>query len=112
MTHFVRFSGHYAGGLSRFITACVLLLFLASQSATATTDPATTLPSWNDTATKSRIIDFVQKVTQEGGADYVKPEERIAVFDNDGTLWTEQPAYVQLVYLISRIKTLSPQHPE
>lgn len=112
MTHFVRFFGRYAGGSPRLIAACVLFIFLACQTAAAATDPATELPSWNDSSTKSKIIDFVQKVTHEGGAEYVKPEERIAVFDNDGTLWTEQPAYVQLVYLIDRIKTLAPQHPE
>lgn len=72
---------------------------------------ATELPSWNDSASKEKIMSFVQKVTQQGSADYVPPEERIAVFDNDGTLWTEQPAYVQLVYLIDRIKALAPQHP-
>jgi hypothetical protein len=49
------------------------------------------LPSWNDGAVKSAIVDFVARVTREGGPDYVKPAERIAVFDNDGTLWTEQP---------------------
>ncbi|CAM3866573.1 HAD family hydrolase [Rahnella bruchi] len=90
------------------LVAVLLFISLACQQVFA----ATVLPSWNDSATKTKITDFVQKVTLEGGADYVKPEERIAVFDNDGTLWTEQPAYVQLVYLMDRIRVLAPQHPE
>ncbi|QGY31648.1 HAD family hydrolase [Pantoea cypripedii] len=88
--------------------ALALCVFFALQNAHAATD----LPSWNNSSAREKIIAFVQKVTHEGDAGYVKPEERIAVFDNDGTLWTEQPAYVQLVYLIDRIKTLAPQHPE
>ncbi len=70
------------------------------------------LPSWNDGATKSAIIDFVARVTREGGPDYVPPAERIAVFDNDGTLWSEQPMYVQLAFGLDRIKAQSAQHPE
>jgi len=69
------------------------------------------LPSWNDTA-KTRIIDFVKATTAEGGEGYVAPEDRIAVFDNDGTLWVEQPFYIQLGFVLDRVKTLAPQHPE
>jgi phosphoglycolate phosphatase-like HAD superfamily hydrolase len=70
------------------------------------------LPSWNDGKSKQAIVDFVKKVTTQGGADYVAPEDRIAVFDNDGTLWTEQPFYFQLGFILDRVKALAPQHPE
>ena len=70
------------------------------------------LPSWNDTAPKKAIIEFVEKVTKEGGADFVPPSERIATFDNDGTLWVEQPMYFQLFFALHQVKILAPQHPE
>jgi phosphoglycolate phosphatase-like HAD superfamily hydrolase len=73
---------------------------------------ANPLPSWNDTAPKQSITSFVEKVTKEGTSDFVPPAERIAVFDNDGTLWSEQPMYFQLFFAIDRIKALAPQHPE
>ena len=70
------------------------------------------LASWNDTAPKKAITAFVEKVTKKGGADFVPPAERIAVFDNDGTLWSEQPMYFQAFFIFDRIKALAPQHPE
>ena len=70
------------------------------------------LPSWNDTAPKKAIIAFVENVTREGSPDFVRPEERIATFDNDGTLWAEQPLYFQFLFAMDRIKALAPQHPE
>ena len=70
------------------------------------------LPSWNDGAAKKNIVTFVEKVTKQGGADFVPPAERIAVFDNDGTLWAEQPMYFQLAFALDRVKALAPQHPE
>src|SRR5262249_17355265 len=70
------------------------------------------LPSWNDGATKTSITDFVARVTAQGGADFVPPAERIATFDNDGTLWCEQPVYVQVAFVFDRVKALSAQHPE
>lgn len=70
------------------------------------------LPSWNQTATKESIKAFIEKVTKEGSPDFVPPAERIAVFDNDGCLWSEQPMYFQAFYIFDRIKTLAPQHPE
>jgi len=70
------------------------------------------LPSWNDGAAKRSIVEFVAKVTKEGGPDYVAPAERIAVFDNDGTLWSEQPMYFQLAFALDRVKVLAPTHPE
>jgi phosphoglycolate phosphatase-like HAD superfamily hydrolase len=70
------------------------------------------LPSWADGAAKKSITDFVARVTTEGGADFVPPAERIATFDNDGTLWAEQPVYFQLAFAFDRVKALAPQHPE
>ena len=70
------------------------------------------LPSWNETATKKAIIAFVERVTREGSPDFIPGAERIATFDNDGTLWAEQPMYVQLAYALDRVKALAPQHPE
>jgi hypothetical protein len=70
------------------------------------------LPSWNDGPARTAIVDFVTAVTSEGGADFVEPADRIAVFDNDGTLWSEQPMYVQLAFALDRVKALAPEHPE
>ena len=70
------------------------------------------LPSWNDGATKKAIVDFVSRVTRQGGPDFVPPSERIATFDNDGTLWSEQPIYFQLAFALDRVKALAPKHPE
>jgi phosphoglycolate phosphatase-like HAD superfamily hydrolase len=70
------------------------------------------LPSWNDSAPKKAIVTFVERVTQQGSPDFVPPAERIATFDNDGTLWAEQPIYFQLVFALDRVKALAPQHPE
>jgi len=71
-----------------------------------------TLPSWNDGPAKQSIITFVEQVTDPKSESFVKPEERIAVFDNDGTLWAEQPLYFQLAFVIDRVKELAPDHPE
>jgi hypothetical protein len=70
------------------------------------------LPSWNEGAAKRSIIDFVNRVTQPGSPDFVAPEQRIATFDNDGTLWSEQPMYFQLFFAIDRVKAMVPMHPE
>ncbi len=83
------------------------LTFAASLSRAA--DP---LPSWNDGAAKKSIVDFVSKLTRAGSPDFVSVPERIAVFDNDGTLWCEQPLPVQLYFALDRVKALAPQHPE
>jgi len=90
------------------ILLAALLVAFASGSAAAR-DP---LPSWNDGATKRAILEFVAAVTDEGGKDYVEPPERIATFDNDGTLWVEQPFYTQLAFALDRVKALAPKHPE
>ncbi|WP_432444802.1 HAD family hydrolase [Rhizobium leguminosarum] len=78
-------------------------------SAFAQSDP---LPSWNDTASKAAIVSFVEKVTGQGSPEFVPEPERIAVFDNDGTLWVEHPIYTQLAFALDRVKALAPQHPE
>ena len=75
----------------------------------ASSDP---LPSWNAGAAKQAIVAFVDRVTAEGGTDYVPPAERIAVFDNDGTLWSEQPFYFQLAFALDRVRALAREHPE
>lgn len=80
-----------------------------SGRASAADDP---LPSWNETGTKKAIVDFVQTVTDPDSSSYVQPEDRIAVFDNDGTLWSERPLYFQLSFAIDRVKALAPEHPE
>ncbi len=91
----------------RVIPFVVALAFAATVAHAG--DP---LPSWNDGAAKKAIVEFVKKVNQKGSPDYVPPAERIAVFDNDGTLWAEQPMYFQLIFALDRVKALAPQHPE
>jgi phosphoglycolate phosphatase-like HAD superfamily hydrolase len=83
--------------------------FLAPSFAVAQSDP---LPSWNDGPTKQGIIDFVVRVTRSGDADFVPQSRRVAVFDNDGTLWAEQPIYFQLAFAMDEIKSMSGAHPE
>jgi len=70
------------------------------------------LPSWNDGVAKKSIVEFVGRVTKKGGRDFVPPADRIAVFDNDGTLWAEQPFYFQGLFVFDRVRALAPQHPE
>lgn len=84
---------------------------LRSTSAMAQTQ-AGPLPSWNEGPTKASIVDFVARVTENGGPYFVPPDQRIATFDNDGTLWIEQPMYVQLAFALDRVKVLAPMHPE
>jgi phosphoserine phosphatase len=74
-------------------------------------EPLDALPSWNDGAAKKIIVDFVSRVTTEGGPDFVAPRDRIATFDNDGTLWCEQPVYVQAVFVFDRVRVLAAQDP-
>lgn len=97
---------------NRFFRAAIAFAAMAFVSAASAADNADPLPSWNDGPTKQAIESFVQKVTDKGGPDYVAPADRIAVFDNDGTLWVEQPAYVQLIFGLDRVKELAPEHPE
>jgi len=87
---------------------------IPSQAAVAANTAATgdPLASWNDGAAKKAIVDFVDRVTQQGGPEFVPPAERIATYDNDGTLWAEQPIYVQFAFALDRVKAMAPQHPE
>jgi hypothetical protein len=82
------------------------------QSASAQSPSPDPLPSWNEGAAKQAIVEFVDRVTDEDGPDFVPLDQRIATFDNDGTLWAEQPIYFQLAFALDRIKALAPQHPE
>jgi phosphoserine phosphatase len=79
---------------------------------TGASQAADPLPSWNDGPAKQSIINFVERVTTPGSPDFVPVSERIATFDNDGTLWCEQPMPVQLYFVLDRVKALAPQHPE
>jgi len=102
---------------------CLLLMCLATASCGAppagnppapapAAAPVDVLSSWNEGTTKQAIVDFVARTTRQGGPDFVPAAERIAVFDNDGTLWSEQPMYFQLAFALDRIKALAPKHPE
>lgn len=102
MTHPMLSRQHF--GLSLLLTLAMSLPALAQ-----TAEP---LPSWNDGPAKKSIIEFVQAVTDQNSKDFVKPAERIAVFDNDGTLWSEQPAYFELLFAFDEVKRTAPQHPE
>ena len=93
----------------RFLAALMLVVVTACAAEVKTADP---LPSWNEGRSKQAILDFVAAVTREGSPDFVPVPERIATFDNDGTLWSEQPMYVQAAFAIDRVKALAPQHPE
>src|SRR5262249_41960776 len=93
--------------LATFSTLAVLGLILARGAHAA--DP---LPSWKEGTAKSSILEVATKDTKEGGQQFVPPAERIATFDNDGTLWAEQPLYFQFLFAIDRVKALAPQHPK
>lgn len=86
-----------------------MAVVLAACSTTQASDP---LPSWNQGSARQAVIQFVTEVTTIGGPGFVSPDQRVAVFDNDGTLWAEQPAYAQIAFAIARVKALAPQHPE
>jgi len=94
--------------LFRIFTLGLVLVFAGPVPA----QTVESLASWNDGTAKQSIIDFVAKVTQEGSPDFVPPAERIAVFDNDGSLWAERPMYFQLLFALERVKALAPEHPE
>ncbi len=96
------------GALACTVFLAVALLCLATLCA-ATDDP---LPSWRDGAGKQAIVGFVDKVTRADGPDFVPPVQRIATFDNDGTLWAEQPMYFQLFFALDRLKQMAPRHPQ
>jgi len=88
---------------------------MAAETAVKNTSSDTTvdpLPSWNEGAAKQSIIDFVNATTTKNSVDFVPVPERIAVFDNDGNLWAEQPMYFQAFFVLDQIKKMAPQHPE
>jgi len=85
------------------VTAFAFAKFAAAE------DP---LPSWNDNGPKKAIVAFVERVTKQGSPDFIKPEERIATFDNDGTLWAEKPIYFEFQFGLDRVKALAPEHPK
>jgi phosphoserine phosphatase len=109
--------------LFKMKTKTTLLLFMVimvmgctksaqDTSSNTTIVAADPLPSWNEGAAKSSIIDFVTNTTKEGSAGFIVPSDRIACFDNDGTLWHEQPIYFQLAFAMDRVRALAPEHPE
>jgi phosphoglycolate phosphatase-like HAD superfamily hydrolase len=84
----------------------------SGQAPPAAVSSATALPSWQNTAAKKAILQFVADVTREGSPSFVPPADRIAVFDNDGTLWSEQPLYFQFIFMLDQVKAAAPRHPE
>jgi hypothetical protein len=92
-----------------FLRSLALGALLALGTLAHAGDP---LPSWNDGPAKQAILTFVKQTTDRGSPKFVPPPERIATFDNDGTLWAEQPMYVQLLFALDRVKQLAPEHPE
>jgi hypothetical protein len=95
--------------VTTFLRSLALGALLALGTLAHAGDP---LPSWNDGPAKQAILTFVKQTTDQGSPKFVSPPERIATFDNDGTLWAEQPMYVQLLFALDRVKQLAPQHPE
>lgn len=92
----------------RVLVVAALALLVGAAGASA----AEPLPSWGDGEARTRILAFVEAVSKEGTATYVAPEDRVAVFDNDGTLWVEKPTYPQVFFMLDRITALAPEHPE
>jgi phosphoglycolate phosphatase-like HAD superfamily hydrolase len=96
----------------RTLVVALLVLGLSAAPVAQALAQADVLPSWNEGPVKTSITDFVTRVTKQGGADFVPTDRRIATFDNDGTLWCEQPIYSQVAFAFDRIKAMAPQHPE
>jgi phosphoserine phosphatase len=94
------------------VSRSIAVLVLAAVSGAAAVTAQGPLASWQEGPTRKSIVDFVAKVTKQSGPEFVPPAERIAVFDNDGTLWAEQPMYFQLLFAFDRVKALAPKHPE
>ena len=96
--------------MTKRLTAVLFAAVISFANAvTAAPDP---LPSWNEGPSKKSILEFVEKVTEQGGPDFVPENQRIATFDNDGNLWAEKPMYFQLIYAIDQVKKMAPKHPE
>jgi hypothetical protein len=98
--------------IKRVIFTSLITVIILISASFALAESANPLPSWNDGVAKKNIMAFVEKATTEGSPDFVPVAERIATFDNDGCLWSEQPMYFQLLFALDRIKVLMPQHPE
>ncbi|WP_116364357.1 HAD family hydrolase [Parahaliea mediterranea] len=98
--------------LARVLASVLAYCLLASTLARAEAAGVAVLPSWQAGPARDAIVAFVEQVTREGASTYVAPAERIATFDNDGTLWSEQPVYFQLLFALDRLRDLAPQHPE
>lgn len=96
--------------MNRLVSRLTALAVVALAAPTRAADDP--MPSWNDSPPKRGITEFVAKVTNEGSPDFVPPAERIAVFDNDGTLWCEQPMYFQVMFAFDRIRAMAPRYPE
>jgi phosphoglycolate phosphatase-like HAD superfamily hydrolase len=96
---------------SAFLLLATIAMNAARSNSIAAAEPADPLPSWNQTAARQAIITFVTRVTTAGGKDFVPPKDRIATFDNDGTLWCEQPLYVQAVFAFDRARAMAAQNP-
>jgi len=125
LNYFILYKFHFLNTMKHKITLSVMIMVAvttllsscnqqskngtSSKETISVTDP---LPSWNEGASKQAIIDFVTKITKEGTADFVPVTDRIACFDNDGALWSEQPMYFQMAFAIDQVKTMAPQHPE
>ena len=100
--------------VSKIVSLVAVALAVACSPATETSQPAAAadpLPSWNDGQTKQQIVDFVARVIDPDGPDFVPEPERIATFDNDGTLWAEQPLYFQLLFALDRVRSMADDHP-
>lgn len=104
----LRCQKHWSLVARRVAIGCAAL-FVICATVLAADDP---LPSWNQGPAREAIIDFVRRTTEDGSAEFVPREERIATFDQDGTLWVEQPIYTQVTFAIDRVKALAPSHPE
>src|SRR5262245_1544390 len=96
----------------RMLLSGAVATLLAAANSSRSLAQTTVLPSWNDGPSKQAIVKFVTSAVARGGPGYIAPADRIAVFDNDGTLWAEQPMYFQGVFAFDRVKALAPQHPE
>jgi phosphoglycolate phosphatase-like HAD superfamily hydrolase len=96
----------------QILISAILLLGLPALLAGCQAEATDPLPSWAEGAARQSLVAFVEKVTDPASPDFVPESERIAVFDNDGTLWAEHPMYVQLAFVLDRVKALAPEHPE
>ena len=112
MKHKIQFVSVWLIAITTLLISCNTQHQKEDATTSESTIIADPLPSWNEGTSKQSIIDFVTKTTKDGGADFIPVADRIACFDNDGTLWSEQPMYFQLAFALHQVKALAPQHPE